>query len=40
MATDEKAPDATVLDAEGSVVQISALWQKNNLLLVFTRHLG
>jgi peroxiredoxin len=34
------APDVTVLDKKGKVVQLSSLWAKHPLVLAFTRHFG
>ncbi|RJP48936.1 MAG: AhpC/TSA family protein [Anaerolineaceae bacterium] len=34
------APDIPVLDADGKVMQLSALWKKQTLVLAFTRHFG
>ncbi|MDJ0667369.1 MAG: hypothetical protein QNJ61_08825 [Desulfobacterales bacterium] len=35
-----KAPDVSVMLADGSRLQLSALWQNTTLVLVFLRHLG
>jgi peroxiredoxin len=34
------APDLELLDTEGKPVQLSALWEKQILVLAFTRHFG
>lgn len=34
------APDVTLLDGNGSPVQLSSLWKKKVLVLAFTRHFG
>ena len=34
------APDLELLDTQGAPVQLSALWKKQVLVLVFTRHFG
>ena len=34
------APDIPMLDTEGKIVQLSALWRKKTLVLAFTRHFG
>ena len=37
----DPAPDVTLLDLEGTSVQLSNVWQQDNLvLLIFLRHLG
>ena len=34
------APDAKLLDVNGTPVQLSSLWKKGVLVLAFTRHFG
>jgi peroxiredoxin len=36
----DPAPDLELLDTEGNTVQLSSLWQKQILVLAFTRHFG
>ncbi len=36
----DPAPDLALQDVEGNPVQLSALWQKQPLILAFTRHFG
>ncbi len=37
----DPTPDVTLLDLEGTSVQLSNVWQQDNLvLLIFLRHLG
>lgn len=39
-AVGEHAPDATVLDADGSAVSLADCWRKQTTVLVFLRHYG
>ena len=36
----DPAPDLELLDAEGMHIQLSSLWEKQVLILAFTRHFG
>lgn len=36
----DPAPDVSLLDANGSPIQLSSLWKKGVLVLAFTRHFG
>ena len=36
----DPAPDISLLDANGSPIQLSSLWKKGVLVLAFTRHFG
>ncbi|GAB1469787.1 hypothetical protein MASR2M66_06640 [Chloroflexota bacterium] len=36
----DPAPDLSLLDGNGKLVKLSSLWEKNVLLLAFTRHFG
>lgn len=36
----DPAPDLPVLNGEGKTIQLSTLWQKQTLVLAFTRHFG
>ncbi len=36
----DPAPDVPVLDSNGKTVALSSLWQKQTLVLAFTRHFG
>lgn len=36
----DPAPDLSVLDVDGNAIQLSTLWQKQTLVLAFTRHFG
>jgi len=36
----DPAPDITLLDGNGKPIKLSSLWQKNVVVLAFTRHFG
>jgi peroxiredoxin len=39
-AVGNTAPDVNLIDHSGHEVQLSSLWQKQPLVLIFVRHLG
>jgi peroxiredoxin len=40
IAVGERAPDVTVLDANGQAITLSQAWSSGPVLLTFLRHFG